>query len=382
MSASQGYRGQPLLVMAVILGSWLAARAFMWEMPGGVSERLAKRGADRGALERLPARALTVRAGDGAGPELLDLAPSQADAKVLRSAPRGGSRVEGPGRIPLARPAGFAPASPDIVKPSPRAYAVQRNAPVVRIPARSALAARPSPTDLGVADRPLLGRGAGGEYGHGRWSADAWLLWRDGSGAAVAPGIASYGRSQAGAVLRYNLDRASASRPTAYLRATGALQSPRQSEVAAGLALRPVPSVPIVLAAEGRVTETAAGPQLRPAAFAVTELRPVALPLGLKGEAYLQAGYVGGSYRTAFVDGQARIDRRVAPTGNGDGLRVGVAVWGGAQRGISRLDAGPSATFGLPLGEGSIRLAADYRIRIAGEAAPASGPALTLSAGF
>jgi len=62
---------------------------------------------------------------------------------------------------------------------------------------------------------------------------------------------------------------------------------------------------------------------------------------------------------------------------------VGGGVWGGAQKGAARLDIGPSATMTIGLGESAAaRLGLDWRFRVAGDAAPASGPALTLSAGF
>ncbi len=63
-------------------------------------------------------------------------------------------------------------------------------------------------------------------------------------------------------------------------------------------------------------------------------------------------------------------------------LRAGAGAWGGAQEDAARLDIGPSASVSFQLGEGRGRLAADYRIRVAGDAEPSSGPALTLSAGF
>src|SRR5690606_35509676 len=121
----------------------------------------------------------------------------------------------------------------------------------------------------------------------------------------------TYGRSQAGAVMRYRLLPGHSLVPAAYARVTRTLEGPRQDEAAAGLSLRPLPGLPVEVAAEARVTETADGRELRPAAYAVTQLPPVALPQGLRGEAYLQAGYVGGHFETAFVDGQARIDRRI-----------------------------------------------------------------------
>jgi hypothetical protein len=63
--------------------------------------------------------------------------------------------------------------------------------------------------------------------------------------------------------------------------------------------------------------------------------------------------------------------------------RIGAGIWGGVQKGAARLDAGPSASVAMPLGRGTNgRIAIDWRFRLAGEAVPDSGPALTLSAGF
>jgi hypothetical protein len=215
-----------------------------------------------------------------------------------------------------------------------------------------------------------------------RWTGDAWLLLRNGSSGPLAPGEPSYGRSQAGGVLRYRLAPASGHRPVVYVRATRALAGPRESEVAAGLAARPIAGVPLSVAGEMRISEEPAGREIRPAAFAVTEFPPVKLPRGLRAEAYVQAGYVGGRFATAFVDGQARIDAPVVRLGPKAQLRAGGGVWGGAQRRAARLDIGPSAAVSFPLGDTLSRVAVDYRVRVAGDAAPRSGPALTISAGF
>ncbi|MXO72697.1 hypothetical protein GRI99_13775, partial [Altererythrobacter buctensis] len=214
-----------------------------------------------------------------------------------------------------------------------------------------------------------------------RWSADGWLLWRDDATTPITSGQPTYGRSQAGAVARYRLAPASGHAPQAHLRVASALQGTREREAALGLSARPLANVPVRVAAELRASERLTGTGLRPAAFAVTELAPQALPLGASAEAYAAAGYVGGRARTAFVDGQLRVDRSVARHEDFD-LRAGGGAWGGAQRGSSRLDVGPSASLTFDLGEARGRVAADYRIRVAGDARPASGPALTLSAGF
>jgi hypothetical protein len=223
-----------------------------------------------------------------------------------------------------------------------------------------------------------------------RWSADGWILWREGGNGFNLPGAGlpgaslpsgAYGSSQAGLVLRYRLSPDSGHRPTLYLRASSGLYRPRGEELALGLALRPLPKLPVALMAEGRVTRTASGDVIRPAFAAVTELPPLPLPLGLRGEAYGQAGWVGGKDKTPFIDGQARLDKAVVRSGNAE-LRLGAGAWGGAQKGASRLDMGPSATFDLPVGRVNTRLSADYRFRVTGDAAPGSGAAITFSAGF
>ena len=152
--------------------------------------------------------------------------------------------------------------------------------------------------------------------------------------------------------------------------------------MALGLALRPIARLPVSLQGEARYTSAPAAHALRPAVLAVTELPPFTLPLGMRGEMYGQAGYVGGNYATGFADGQLRVDHRVLRLGKAD-LRLGGGAWGGIQKGASRLDVGPSLTFGQPLGgPASVRLGADWRFRVVGKAAPGAGPAVTLSAGF
>lgn len=217
--------------------------------------------------------------------------------------------------------------------------------------------------------------------GKGRWSADGWLMLRSDGAAPVVAGPPSYGRSQAGAVLRYDLAPTNRARPRLYLRGSAALAGARERAIAAGFSLRPLREVPIRIAAETRVTESAFGTSLRPAVHAVTELPPIDLPFALRGEAYLQAGYVAGSGATAFVDGQVRVERPIMRIGDSE-IGAGAQASGGAQEGAARVDVGPALSATFRIGDLRARLAADYRFRIAGGAVPPSGPALTLSAGF
>jgi len=214
-----------------------------------------------------------------------------------------------------------------------------------------------------------------------RWSADSWLLLRRDSITPLLSSRPSYGRSQVGAVIRYSLAAASALRPQAYLRASAALAGAREHELAAGVSVRPLAGLPLRFALETRIGETGRGTRLRPAAFAVTEFARLRLPLGMRGEAYAQGGYVGGGYPTAFVDGQVRVERPLVRSGEIE-VSAGAGAWGGAQRGAARLDIGPTAAVSFRLGGARGRVAADYRFRVAGDAEPSSGPALTLSAGF
>ena len=184
-------------------------------------------------------------------------------------------------------------------------------------------------------------------------------------------------------MLRYRIGTEGAYRAAFYVRATAALNGSGEREAAAGFSARPIAKLPIVMAVEGRAFSRPGGSlRLRPAGFVYTEFPWVRLPFDMRGEVYGQAGYVGGNFATAFADGQARVDRRVVTIGGAE-VRAGGGVWGGAQKDASRLDVGPTATVGLPLGPmGAARLGVDWRFRVRGNAIPASGPAVTLSAGF
>jgi hypothetical protein len=92
-------------------------------------------------------------------------------------------------------------------------------------------------------------------------------------------------------------------------------------------------------------------------------------------DAYAQAGMVGLRSRDLFVDGSARVGLPL-----NDRLRLGVSAWGSAQPATARLDLGPEAVWHFP-GTGA-SLSASYRLRVAGDARPGSGPAMTLSTEF
>lgn len=93
---------------------------------------------------------------------------------------------------------------------------------------------------------------------------------------------------------------------------------------------------------------------------------------------YAQAGMVGLHARDLFIDGKMSL---LTPIAHGP-LRIGASLSGGAQPQVERLDIGPELQIRLPLPRIATRIAVEWRERIAGRAAPASGVALTLAADF
>ena len=206
--------------------------------------------------------------------------------------------------------------------------------------------------------------------GTSRWSASAWILGRDdGGGPALAPG-GTLGGSQAGARLLYRVGGGLALSARAYL----PLRQLRGAEGAAGLDWQPALRLPVHILAERRQDLGGGGRS----AFALSLYGGGSrrLPRGLKLDAYGQAGIVGGRSRDLFADGSVRISAPAGP------VELGGGAWGGAQPGAARLDAGPSISWRLPIPDANLRLQADWRFRVAGVAAPGSGPALTLASDF
>ena len=366
MIEGTGRRGQPLVALTGVIGSWIAIRALI---PGGdyidvpVPPNVAK------------------RVGQAAPVDAPDL-PATAEETPLVPPPRQQSDTSPP-EDPL--PDNAWPASPAV--PTAQSIREQRPLPAARPepPPPSPAAPPPSPQDTPAdppAPRMLPFSPASTGASASRWSGDGWVLWRrdGGSAPSAIPGAASYGASQAGAVLRYRLGHASALRPRLHLRATSALDTPDR-EVAAGAGIQPLADVPLEILAEGRVGRFSGETEVRPAVLGVFGPPPQALPLNLSAEIYAQAGYVGGEGATAFADGQMRVTRgmSIGPVT----LQAGAGVWGGAQEGVERLDAGPTLSAVAPVGDKVFaRLSVDWRERVAGDAQPGSGPVVTVSAGF
>ena len=108
---------------------------------------------------------------------------------------------------------------------------------------------------------------------------------------------------------------------------------------------------------------------------------PAAIAPGVRIEAYGQAGAIARDGIEAFVDAAARLTHPTARIGRAR-LDLGVGAWGSAQRGAARFDLGPTAGLAVPMAGRNLRLALDWRERVAGGARPGSGPAFTIGSDF
>jgi hypothetical protein len=207
-----------------------------------------------------------------------------------------------------------------------------------------------------------------------RWQVSTWALLRSQqTGVAGSPSLASSGQlgaSQAGARLVWNFNR--------QLALTARMSSEvgrRGGEIAGGVRVQPLASIPIWLTAERRqAIGRYGGGRSAFALFLEGGLYQRPLPWRFSLDAYLQGGVVGLRSRDLFVDGGLAVTRPLFRQ-----FSAGFGLWGGAQPGIYRVDAGPRLTMRV---RNNLRVHVDWRQRLAGNARPGSGPALTLAGDF
>jgi hypothetical protein len=369
--ASIGASGAPLSMMGLVLAAWVSGRALLWENPLPMPADL------------LPSAFAPLTEAAPKPPTLPQTAPARIAAPIeARPEPRR-SWARSDGAFALLG-SGFAVGiDPRYAAGHQYLWRAALRAPLTPPPRlMTALGASSGADDPPFLPSPPIHQQAG------RWSLDAWGFWRQGSDAApISQGrVPIYGASQIGAVLQYRLAPANARDPRLYARAYRAILRRGESELALGASLRPLPRVRVRVFGEVRYTEGAFRSEARPAAYAVTEVAPLPLPLGTQLEAYAQGGWVGGTDDTLFADGQASLTREVGPvierTGNALRLSLGAGAWGGAQEGAHRIDLGPTMRIDVTLGKVPARLALDWRERVEGDAGPGSGAAVTLSTRF
>lgn len=336
----------PLRFLLLVLACWTGGRAFLLlsGRPAAEAPRVAAR-PDRSAPPGPPPTAAIAAAAAAARPT------GAPPPSLIRPAPyKGGGAAPAFGLPAVATP--MAPIAPPLPWP----------------PRLQDEAGMEAGGPAGAPRGPLLSPPP--PPGAARWSLAGWVLVRGGeSGAALAPG-GSLGGSQAGARLSHALGGGVSLNGRVHL----PLRRPQGAEAAAGIDWRPFSGLPLNVLAERRQRLGGEGRS----AFSLSLYGGFghAVAPRLRLDAWGQAGLVGLGSRDLFADGAVRLARRVGPA------EVGAGAWGAAQPGAARLDAGPSLSWRLPLRPANLRLQADWRFRLAGDAAPRSGPALTLATDF
>lgn len=355
IESRQRRRGQPVLYAALVLATWSGARFVLWENP-------------------FPSLVLT----EAAMPSPLVSAKrvigkSRPDEPLSQNdpGPHGNTRILNFSVEAWLRqtPVNISVAGPIAVGPIPSSN--RTNAPLLQSRSPELL-----PTVI-----PLRHAAASTRPSGKRWHVDSWLLWRDGSSerSLVQPGY--LGSSQAGVSLSYDLRPSSSISPKAYARVSKALVANGEFEGALGLSARPVSRLPVALHAEVRSLHFGGRSEIRPAIFATAGVHDEPLPAGILARGYAQAGYVGGKYATGFADGQLVLHRPLAKWRENT-FSLGGGTWGSVQQGLGRIDVGPTASVDLYGAGVPLRVSADYRFRVAGQAEPGSGPAVTVSSSF
>lgn len=349
MSARASTGSRPLRFLAMVAVLWVGGRvAWLWPQTGSLSEAIHRTVplpliADRFAS--LPRAA----AGGTTAPELhVSVAPLPAPrhAPVATAPLIPLDTAMHPERVQFALMAliamGGAAADPQAMPP-----------PFVTSRPRDAAAA------------PLPGKL--------RLQGSAWAMARPGTGFPASPQL---GGSQVGANVRLSLRGGD-------LAAVGGVAAPvssRGAEARIGAEWRPSRHVPVRIVADQRVALDDRG-WSGPEVTVIGGIGPMPVGRGYSIEAYGQTGAVARAEIEPYADAALRVTRQAARIGHSR-LGIGAGAWAGAQRGAQRIDFGPTLVADLPVGDRHLRLSLDWRQRVGGDAAPGSGPALTLGTNF
>ncbi|MGE4431876.1 MAG: hypothetical protein AB7E05_14165 [Sphingobium sp.] len=388
-------QGRPLRFLALVLCLWAGGRliALHGGIPTGTRDqnrrptppvaRAASPGQADPALAALamgeraePREPLSGRSSKNRQPGPIAAHPVGRDSPPPLIAPLTAS-LTAPLPAPLISGDGMA------TRPAPSAFGPTPERPVTRPP--------PSPPSLSPPSRSPLPGGfpasSGGTYPSG-WTHAAWVFWRDKASPAAIDSASDAaidrGGQLGGAQIGFRTDRhlGDGQGPlplSLYGRLSAALREPIAPETALGIAARPLSGrIAVTIGLERRIPLDHGGRSAF-AVIAATGLNPTPIGAGINAEGYAQAGVVGFSRTDQFADGRLSLTTaldRDARSG------AGFSLSGGAQPGIARLDIGPVLHSRLALGSVRPRLSVEWKQRIAGRAAPGSGPAITLAGDF
>lgn len=351
--------GRPLRFLVSLLALWVGMRVFqLWPVDGTMlmAERLR------------PAAAVEPAGQTGKVPDQPAFPARHSVALSRRDGAVAGAGTEA---RKAQRPWPTSGAASGLSGTPPAAQAPHRPGDALNVEAGSWSASTAFTSQAGlpaeIPGAPLAAPSAGS-----RLRGSGWLIVRGGE---TAPFVPQLGGSQAGVRLTYALDQAA--RLAVAGRFSTALGG-RQREAAIGLDWQPT-RLPVHVFAEQRIgIEQARG---GPSVGLIGGFGPTSIAGPIMLDGYAQAGVIARRGAEGFADGALRLSRTVAQVGAAR-LELGIGAWGGAQRGAARLDAGPMASAVLPVATASLRLSLEWRERLAGQAAPASGPALSIGTDF
>jgi hypothetical protein len=212
-------------------------------------------------------------------------------------------------------------------------------------------------------------------------SVSAWAILRPASSGPILATNGQLGASQAGIRIQQPLFRSNERALIALnLRLSAPLDQQQGREAGIGLVTRPIKRIPVELIFERRVALDRGGRNaLALIAAGGFDDKPLVSKVSLSG--YAQAGMVGFARNDGFIDGALRVEQALLDR-NHTGLRVGAGLWGAAQPRVTRIDVGPILAVKQRVGSANVRISAEYRWRVAGQARPASGPAISIGTDF
>ena len=387
---ARAHRGRAIRFLMLVLCGWALLRAAILTVPsgphGGRSHTLAARGHQP------------------VGPIAPFADPAPRVLEMLAAGPPTGSRDR------------FRPVAPHRAARAPqRAVTVHKDhgstpqfrqsAPIAQPAGRRwadvASPIAPAPAAVLPVVPPLAPAGPGWTD---RWRGSAWAFWRPAAAPALS-GAGALGGTQAG--VRVAWHPWGDDRFATYARLVAA-PSPATAdaiagggrllrEAAIGVSLRPVARLPVAVIAERR--SAAASPSAVRAGQAAGAANVLAVvggidraPATLLGrrfsiDAYGQGGIaVRKNAVTGFAEGQLSVTTQVVTRSQGPALSVGAIVAAAVQddgaESIGRIDVGPRFSVQLPGQASTVRINADWRVRVAGGATPGSGPAVGVAIDF
>ena len=303
--------------------------------------------------------------------------PESGPGRTIVWASAGSPPVAKLSSLPPASLVSRAPVKPLMSRHAFAAIRLERTADVVR-PETVVLAgfapAEEGPKPAAERSITLPSVAGSGSLRSSRFQLSAWALIRG----DVSPGLAAAGQlggSQIGVRARHPLSKG----VQLAARVSGPANSRRGKEAAVALDLRPFEILPVTVTVERRLQLDRGGRNAFGIGLSGGFDREVVRRIWIDG--YAQAGLVGFRSRDAYVDGAIRTEREIMKLGSAR-IGAGAGLWGGAQPGASRMDVGPQIVLRAPLGKMSVRLGAEWRQRVAGNARPGSGSALSLGADF